>query len=73
MRDTRPTVVNQDVGIDQVIVSDREGLDLFVRPVCLVACEYARWADIVRGFIEELSADEQNRILGITAAKAYNL
>ncbi len=42
-------------------------------PVCLVACEYGRWAGIVRSFIEELSADEQDRILGITATKAYNL
>jgi L-fucono-1,5-lactonase len=42
-------------------------------PVCLVACEYGRWADIVRGFIAELSSDEQDRILGITATKAYNL
>ncbi|MBI1356798.1 MAG: amidohydrolase family protein [Acidobacteria bacterium] len=42
-------------------------------PVCLVACEYGRWAEIVRGWISELSPAEQARILGGTAAEAYGL
>ncbi len=42
-------------------------------PVCLVACEYKRWADIVRGWIAELSSAEQERILGGTAIEAYAL
>ena len=42
-------------------------------PVCLVACDYARWLGLVRGWITELSATEQARILGETAAEAYRL
>jgi L-fuconolactonase len=42
-------------------------------PVCLVACDYARWANLVRGWIGKLSATEQARILGETAAEAYGL
>jgi len=42
-------------------------------PVCLVACGYARWHDIVSGWISKLSADEQSRILGGTAVEAYKL
>ena len=42
-------------------------------PVCLVACDYARWLGLVRGWIKELSATEQARILGETAAEAYRL
>jgi L-fuconolactonase len=42
-------------------------------PVCLVACEYRNWAEIVRLAICELSADEQDRILGGTAIEAYRL
>ena len=42
-------------------------------PVCLVACGYARWQALVRGWTEELSADEQGRIFGGTAMEAYKL
>jgi L-fuconolactonase len=42
-------------------------------PVCLVACGYARWTNLVRGFIRNLSADEQADIMGDTARRAYQL
>jgi L-fuconolactonase len=42
-------------------------------PVCLVACDYARWINLVRGWIGKLSAGEQARILGETAVEAYEL
>jgi L-fuconolactonase len=42
-------------------------------PVCLVACAYTRWINLVRGWIAKLSAAEQNRILGETAVEAYRL
>lgn len=42
-------------------------------PVCLDACGYARWCEIVRGWVAPLSADEQARILGGTAIDAYRL
>ncbi|HTB63116.1 MAG TPA: amidohydrolase family protein [Opitutales bacterium] len=42
-------------------------------PVCLVACEYARWVNIMRGWIKHLSPVEQARILGETAMEAYRL
>jgi L-fuconolactonase len=42
-------------------------------PVCLVACEYGRWVQLVREFIEELSPDEQANIMGNTARRAYRL
>ena len=42
-------------------------------PVCLVACEYGRWRRIVSQWIEPLSEAERERILGGTAAEAYNL
>jgi L-fuconolactonase len=42
-------------------------------PVCLVACDYARWHGIVGRFVGELSADEQDRVLGGTAVAAYSL
>ncbi len=42
-------------------------------PVCLVACEYGRWAELVRGWVAELSADEQQRVMGDTAIEAYGL
>jgi L-fuconolactonase len=38
-------------------------------PVCLVACDYARWQRIVA----ELSPGERHRILGGTAAEVYRL
>ncbi len=42
-------------------------------PVCLVACDYARWIGVVKSWIARLSASEQARILGGTAAEAYGL
>jgi len=42
-------------------------------PVCLVACEYGRWHRVVCDFVAELSSCDQARILGGTAAEAYNL
>lgn len=42
-------------------------------PVCLLRCDYERWADTVNTFIAELSADEQAAIRGGTAMRAYHL
>jgi L-fuconolactonase len=42
-------------------------------PVCLVACGYARWHQLVSGWISKLSPSEQARILGGTAMEAYRL
>lgn len=42
-------------------------------PVCLVACDYVRWAALVREWISPLSPAEQARILGETAAEAYGI
>ncbi len=42
-------------------------------PVCLVACEYKQWLDIVKDFISKLSAGEQEDILGLNAARIYHL
>ncbi len=42
-------------------------------PVCLVACPYARWFQVVSEYLAPLSAAERNRIFGETAAEAYRL
>ena len=42
-------------------------------PVCLVACRYDRWYNLVRRFASALSADEQDWIFGRTAVQAYQL
>lgn len=42
-------------------------------PVCLVACSYVRWHELVRGWAGSLSADEQGEIFGGTACRAYGL
>jgi len=42
-------------------------------PVCLVACGFARWHQLVSNWISELSPTEQARILGGTAVEAYKL
>jgi L-fuconolactonase len=42
-------------------------------PVCLVACPYRRWYDIVCGFAASLSAEEKADIFGRTAERAYGL
>jgi L-fuconolactonase len=42
-------------------------------PVSLLACKYQAWYDIVERFSGRLSADEQARLFGGTAAEAYRL
>jgi L-fuconolactonase len=42
-------------------------------PVCLLACEYPRWIDTVRGLVAGLSQPERAAILGGTACRAYRL
>ena len=42
-------------------------------PVCLVACSYGRWFEIVSRFAASLSSDEQASLFGQTAALAYGL
>ncbi len=42
-------------------------------PVCLIACGYSRWREVVSGFIKSLSASEQADIMGNTAVRAYGL
>lgn len=42
-------------------------------PVCLVACDYRRWHQLVSRWITKLSPDEQERVLGGTAVEAYRL
>jgi L-fuconolactonase len=42
-------------------------------PVILVACDYKRWAEMVRSWISEMSAAEQAFIMGGTAKLAYSL
>jgi L-fuconolactonase len=42
-------------------------------PVCLVACPYGRWYDVVSRFAASLSPDEQASLFGLAAAHAYSL
>ena len=42
-------------------------------PVCVLACDYGRWAKIVRRQIAKLSASEQAQIMGGTAAAVYGI
>ena len=42
-------------------------------PVCLVACPYGRWYDVVSRFAASLSSDEQASLFGHAAARAYGL
>lgn len=42
-------------------------------PVCLLACGYQRWYQIVREFASALSPDEQSWLFGRTATDAYDL
>jgi len=42
-------------------------------PVCLVACGYTRWHDVVSSWVRELSRHEQARIFGGTAEEIYEL
>jgi L-fuconolactonase len=42
-------------------------------PVCLVACGYARWMEIVQELIAPLSSGERAAILGDNARRVYRL
>ena len=42
-------------------------------PVCLLACSYEQWVKAVKDFIAPLSAAQQDRIMGGTAAEAYRM
>ena len=42
-------------------------------PVCLLACSYRRWYDVVRNFTAALSPPERADIFGGTAERAYGL
>jgi L-fuconolactonase len=42
-------------------------------PVCLLACGYRRWFQIVRDFAAKLTSDEQERLFEYTAIEAYGL
>lgn len=42
-------------------------------PVCLAACEYKRWHEIVSTWIKDLSTAEQAQIMGETAMRIYRL
>jgi L-fuconolactonase len=42
-------------------------------PVCLLACPYKRWVEVVERFLARLSADERTRIMGQNAAEVYRL
>ncbi len=42
-------------------------------PVCLVACGYARWHELVSRWVAKLSPAERASILGGTAVEAYKL
>lgn len=42
-------------------------------PVCLLAGSYSRWMELVHKWISSLSADEQDRILGGSAAEVYRV
>ncbi len=42
-------------------------------PVCLLATTYSRWFEVVHTLVGQLSAHEQQRILGETATEVYRL
>jgi L-fuconolactonase len=42
-------------------------------PVCLLACGYRRWFQIVKEFASKLTPDEQDRLFEKTAIEAYGL
>ena len=55
--------------------SDVRDKDLFGTdwPVCRLRCEYSEWVAAVRGFIADLSVEEQAAILGGTAQRVYGV
>ena len=42
-------------------------------PVCLVACEYGRWFDVLREYFAGFSAAERDAVFGGTAVEVYGL
>lgn len=42
-------------------------------PVCLVACDYKQWYDLIREYIQQLSSTEQANIMGNTAIQTYKI
>jgi L-fuconolactonase len=42
-------------------------------PVCLIACGYSRWREVVSGFISKLSPTERASVMGGAATRAYAL
>lgn len=42
-------------------------------PVCLVACDYKQWYDLIRKYIQQLSSIEQANIMGNTAIQTYKI
>jgi L-fuconolactonase len=42
-------------------------------PVCLVACEYEVWIDLIRNWLKHMSINEQVMIMGGNAVKVYGL
>lgn len=42
-------------------------------PVCRLRCEYRDWVETVRELLSGLSASEQDRVFGLTAARVYGL
>jgi len=42
-------------------------------PVCLLACGYKRWWDILRQWMSEMSEQQNERFFALNAAKAYGL
>lgn len=42
-------------------------------PVCLVACDYKKWYDLIRKYIQQLSSTEQANIMGNTAIQTYKI
>jgi L-fuconolactonase len=42
-------------------------------PVCLVACEYGRWFDVLREYFAGFSEEERDAVFGGTAIEVYGL
>jgi L-fuconolactonase len=42
-------------------------------PVCLVACGYTRWREVVEALAGTLSNDEKAQLFGETARRAYRI
>lgn len=59
-------IVLENFGADRVMI----GSDW---PVCKVAGQYGKVMDVVRNFIQNLSAAEQRAVLGETAKRIYNI